>query len=223
MFTRTHNTDRNDNKSAVTHTGDIAMIHANMNASSNNRIKTLAATIAITAVALFSTTAPASADGGFAPDGVNIIPEPESGQVVASFTPDGVNQIESVEVTIARPQVLAYLNDGNHSPDGVSNLQDVEQDDAIVASFTPDGVNQVENVGPTIARPQVLAYLNDGNHSPDGINNLQDVEQSSPVIAMWTPDGVNQIESIEAQIVGGPSVPTLAYFYAENTNPSQVG
>ena len=75
MFTRTHTTDRNDN-SAVMHAGDIAMLNANMNASSNNRIKTLAATIAITAVALFSTTAPASADGGFTPDGVNFIPVP---------------------------------------------------------------------------------------------------------------------------------------------------
>jgi hypothetical protein len=221
MFETGNTTGRIDNNSYVKNDGATVML--NPSTSTYNRIKTFIAAIVIMATALFSAAAPASADGGFTPDGVNFIPAPGPGQVVATFTPDGVNQVENVGATIARPQVLAYLNGGNHSPDGVSNLQSNGQVSPVIAMWTPDGVNQVENVEATIARPQVLAYLNGGNHSPDGVSNLQDAEKSSPVIAMWTPDGVNQIEVPEVQIVDAPSVPTLAYYYAQNTNPSQVG
>ena len=44
---------------------------------------------------------------------------------IALWTPDGVNQIETIDgPAVARTQVLAYLNGGNFSPDGISNLQD---------------------------------------------------------------------------------------------------
>ena len=105
--------------------------------STHNRIKTLAAGIAVTAIALFSTAAPASAHTGFTPDGVNFIPAAgHGGQVIARFTPDGVNQVETPEgPAIVRQQVLAYMNGGNHSPDGVSNLQINGQGDASVQTL----------------------------------------------------------------------------------------
>ena len=205
MFTTQSTTDRTDNNNFVTNNGATVMLYKSI--STHNRIKTLAAAIAVTAIALFSTATPASADTagpvpGFTPDGVNFIPAAGfDGQVIARFTPDGVNQVETPEgPAIVRAQVLAYLNGGNHSPDGVSNLQNNGQTSPVIAMFTPDGVNQIETVdGPATARQQVLAYLNGGNHSPDGVSNLQD----------------------EAQ--GDASVPTLAYYYAGKTDASQVG
>jgi hypothetical protein len=111
MFTTQSTTDRIDNNSFVTNNGATVMLYKSI--STHNRIKTLAAAIAVTAIALFSTATPASADAagpvpGFTPDGVNFIP-------AAGF--DGQNA-----------QVLSYLNGGNHSPDGVSNLQSNGQD-----------------------------------------------------------------------------------------------
>ncbi len=183
MLDTENTTDRIDNNSFVSNDGATVMLYTSTR--THNRIKTLAVAIVITAFALFSTTAPASADGGFTPDGVNFIPAAESGQALASFTPDGVNQVENVEVTITRPQVLAYLNDGNHSPDGVSNLQSNGQISPVIAMWTPDGVNQIDTVdGPATARQQILAYLNGGNHSPDGVSNLQSNGQGGAIISV---------------------------------------
>ncbi|MCH8911681.1 MAG: hypothetical protein IH867_13220, partial [Chloroflexi bacterium] len=209
-------------------------------------------------IALFSTATPASADTagpvpGFTPDGVNFIPAAGfDGQVIARFTPDGVNQVDTPDSpAIAQQQILAYLNGGNHSPDGVSNLQNNGQTSQVIARFTPDGVNQVETPeGPAIAQQQVLAYMNGGNHSPDGVSNLQNNGQTSQIIARFTPDGVNQVETPEGPAIaqqqvlaymnggnhspdgvsnlqingqGDASVQTLAYYYAGLTDPSQVG
>ncbi|MCI0804893.1 MAG: hypothetical protein J4N96_10645 [Chloroflexi bacterium] len=204
MFNTQSTTDRIDNDSFVTNNGAIAMLYKSI--STHNRIKTLAAAIAVTAIALFSTATPASADTagpvpGFTPDGVNFIPAAGfDGQVIARFTPDGVNQVDTPDSpAIAQQQILAYMNGGNHSPDGVSNLQNNGQTSQVIARFTPDGVNQVETPdGPAIVRAQVLAYLNGGNHSPDGVSNLQNNGRDA-------------------------SAPTLAYLYAENREPSQVG
>ncbi len=59
------------------------------------------------------------------PDGVSNLQTAEgvSGPSIAMFTPDGVNQIGQVETQVSRAQVLAYLNGGNYSPDGVNNVQ----------------------------------------------------------------------------------------------------
>jgi len=199
MFNTQSTTDRIDNDSFVTNNGATVMLYKSI--STHNRIKTLATAIAVTTIALFSTAAPASAHTGFTPDGVNFIPAAGfDGQVIARFTPDGVNQVDTPDSpAIAQQQILAYMNGGNHSPDGVSNLQNNGQTSPVIARFTPDGVNQVETPdGPAIVRAQVLAYLNGGNHSPDGVSNLQNNGRDA-------------------------SAPTLAYLYAENREPSQVG
>ena len=143
MFTTQSTTDRTDNDKFVTNNGATVMLYKSI--STNNRIKTFAAAIAVTAIALFSTATPASADTagpvpGFTPDGVNFIPaagfDGQSAPVIAMFTPDGVNQVETPDgPATARQQVLAYLNGGNHSPDGVSNLQDEAQGDASVPTL----------------------------------------------------------------------------------------
>ena len=183
MFDKKNTADRIDNNSFVTNNGETEM--PSTSTSLNNRIKTLAAAIAITATALISAALPASADA------VGPVP---------GFTPDGVNFITAAGFDGSDSQVLSYLNDGNHSPDGISSLQDAGQTGTVIAMWTPDGVNQIETVdGPATARQQVLAYLNGGNHSPDGVSNLQ----------------------INGQ--GDASVRTLAYYYAGLTDPSQVG
>ncbi len=94
-------------------------------------------------------------------------------------------------------QVLSYLNGGNYSPDGISNLRSVVVDAPTLAFFTPDGVNQVEfAVGPS---RQVLSYLNGGNYSPDGVSNLQ------------------------SGIALRSGFTDVAFLYAESTDPSSVG
>lgn len=219
MFNTQSTTDRTDNNSFVSNKGATAML--NMSISVNNRIRTLTVAIAVIAVALFSTATSASAFVGFTPDGVNWIPAPDSVRV-AHFTPDGVNQIESVDgPTIVRAQVLAYMNGGNHSPDGVSNITAQGETSNVIARFTPDGVNQVENVGsPAIARPQVLAYMNGGNHSPDGVSNLNSNGGSDVHIARFTPDGVNQVENVGSPAIARPQV--LAYMNGGNHTANGV-
>ncbi len=204
MFNMKNTADRIDNDSFVTNNGEIEMLSTS--SSLNNRIKTLAVAIAITATALISAALPASADAA---------------GPVPGFTPDGVNFITAAGFDGPDAQSLSYLNDGNHSPDGISNLQDAGQTAPVIAMWTPDGVNQVENVdGPAIVRTVVLAYLNGGNFSPDGIGNLQDAGQKAPVIAMWTPDGINQIENPD-----GPAVirtVVLAYLNDGNFSPDGI-
>ncbi len=139
----------------------------------------------------------------YSPDGISnlrSVGDP-TGAVVAMFTPDGVNSVAIVDgPAVVRPARLAYLNGGNFSPDGVSNLQDAGQRGTAIVMCTPDGVNQIENVdGPAVARTQVLAYLNRGNHSPDGVSNLQ------------------------GDIGHGLDMDNLAYLYAETSDPAYVG
>ena len=157
MFNKKNTADRIDDNSFVTNNGKTAMLSTST--SLNNRIKTIAAAIAITATALFAAAMPVSADA-----------VPASG-----FTPDGVNFIPAAG---SDAQVLSYLNGGNFSPDGISNLQDAGQTAPVIAMWTPDGVNQVEQIdSPAFARTQVLAYLNGGNFSPDGVSIVQNAGQ----------------------------------------------
>ena len=144
--------------------------------------KSLVVGIAFASAAALAAAAPASA-GSAGP---------------SSFSPDGVNWIPVPGHSGGQNQVLSYLNGGNFSPDGVSNLQD--QGRQFIAMFSPDGVNQIEVVdGPRIVRNQVLAYLNGGNFSPDGVSNLQD----------------------QGQVRNGLS--DLAYLYMEISDAAYVG
>ncbi len=131
-----------------------------------------------------------------------------------SFSPDGVNWIPMPGHDGEKKQVLSYLNGGNFTPDGASNLQDRGRQ--AIAMFSPDGINQVPVVeGPKVVRKQVLAYLNGGNFSPDGASNLQD--RGRQVIAMFSPDGVNQVPVVEGPRVVRKQV--LAYLNGGNFSP----
>ncbi|NQW16992.1 MAG: hypothetical protein HQ478_05835, partial [Chloroflexi bacterium] len=193
-------------------------------------IKSAAAVVAISTAALISTVVPTSADAvpGFTPDGVNFIraaghdgassqvlsymnggnysPDGvsnitatnEIGTAVVMWTPDGVNQISPVgNPAVAKSVVMGYMNDGNYSPDGVSNITSVNEIGTAVVMWTPDGVNQISPVGnPVVAQSVVMGYMNGGNYSPDGVSNITAVNEIGTAVVMWTPDGVNQISPV---------------------------
>ena len=129
MFTTQSTTDRIDNNSFVTNNGATVMLYKSI--STKNRIATLAAVIAVAAIALFAGSVPASADNNSVP---NYAPLAEF-RAITTDAPYTVSMKEAWQGGASVINLAAFYADTTDAPT-VTNVWDDGPVSRIIAKFT---------------------------------------------------------------------------------------